>query len=65
MSQHPLTTRIMELVDADPRPLCRIAKLAGVNPALFFEWRNGKHTPRVVIVEAVLEVLGYELAVVR
>lgn len=65
MTVHPLTQQLLELLDSDRRPMYKIAELAGIDISSFSAWRKGDNMPRIVIMEAVLEVLGYELAVVK
>lgn len=62
--QHPLTVQLVELIYSDPRPLYRLAKASGIHVDTFATWRKNIN-PNVLMVEAILEVLGYELALER
>lgn len=58
---HPIIQQLFELIDADPRTYREISRLAGINHRALGTWKSGRNRPRLMMVEAVLNVLGYEL----
>ena len=59
---HPLVRRFYELAIEQKRFLGKIAKEAGVDPHTIGKWRHAM--PRVDNLQAVLNVMGYELVIV-
>ena len=60
---HPLTRQVLDLIEADPRTLRKIARRAGVDPDMFSSWKRDSHQPRLHMIEAVLGALGYKLEI--
>jgi len=61
---HPLARRFFELLEAEGVALTDIAQRAGLHHVTLSKWKRS-HAPTVVALEAALNVLGFELRIVR
>jgi hypothetical protein len=59
---HPLVKRFFELLDASEMLACELCLAAGVANSTVSNWR--RYSPQLASLEAVLNVLGYRLAIV-
>ena len=58
---HPLTRQMLDLVDADPRSLAQISRVAGVN----VDTLSSQRRTLLFTMEAILGAVGYKLEVIR
>ena len=61
---HPLAKRLFEIADSQHTALTDIAHRSGLGLATLVKWKY-RHAPTVAALQAALNVLGYELRVVR
>lgn len=64
MAIHPIVRWIWEQINSQRASQEDVAERAGVNSSTLRKWRDGVRSPRVVELEAVVNVLGYKLKVV-
>lgn len=61
---HPLARRFFQIAEAQSIAISDIADRSGLALATLVKWKY-RHAPTVAALEAALNVLGYELRVVR
>lgn len=61
---HPLVREFFELLAEEGVALTDVAQRAGVCAATLSKWKS-RHSPTVVALAAALNVIGFELAIVR
>jgi hypothetical protein len=61
---HPLARRFFEIAERQQVALTDVSERAGLCHATLVKWRY-RHAPLVPTLEAALNVLGYELRIVR
>jgi len=61
---HPLARKFFEIADAQRMAITDVAQRAGLSHATLVRWKT-LHSPTVPALEAALNVLGYELRIVR
>lgn len=63
-SAHPLVRRFFEILNEDMTVISEVAERAGLQPSCISNWRY-RRNPMLPNFEAALNVLGYELKIVR
>lgn len=63
-NHHPLVREAMEIVAAGTMADDEVTDRAGVGGRVLIHWRKGS-MPRVANLDAVLQVMGYRLKIVR
>lgn len=61
---HPLARRFFEIVERQRASLTDVSDRSGLGLATLVKWKY-RHAPTVTALEAALNVVGYELRVVR
>lgn len=56
---------LFDLIDTSGMGYREISKKAGVNLVTLSQWRHGTRAPNLQSLENVLEVLGYEIQIVK
>jgi len=64
INRNPLVVRLVELMNEQAVDTIDLCKAAGVSLTSIHAWRT-KSNPNITNLEAVLNVLGYTLAIVR
>lgn len=64
LNNDPLIKQLYDLVQSDKRTMGAIAKRAGVSKNAMTHWFL-RGNPRMVLLQSVLQALGYELQIVR
>jgi transcriptional regulator with XRE-family HTH domain len=62
---NPLTVRTRDLIERDGISPKDLAKRSGVDRRTVWSWTHEHRAPRIDMLEAVLNVLGYELTIRR
>lgn len=61
---HPLARQFFKIIDRQQVAVTDVAERAGLGLATLVKWKS-RHAPTVMALEAALNVVGYELRVVR
>lgn len=61
---HPVVRQFFDLLNDEHACMCEVAARAGVRRGTVGDWRN-RRMPRVDLIDAALNALGYRLAVVK
>ena len=64
INNNPLIKRLVDLMNETEIDSYEVCRQAGVSTASIHAWRTKSH-PNITNLEAVLNVLGYKLAIVR
>lgn len=64
MAVHPIVRWIWQQINDQRASQEDVAERAGINSSTLRKWRDGVRSPRVVELEAVVNVLGYRLKIV-
>ena len=64
-AKEPLVIEMMQLLDSQPVSDFHIGVHSGVAHQTISTWRNGHCNPRLDLMQAVLNSIGYELKIVR
>lgn len=65
MPKDPVLYAVFERIDTIGMTYTRVEDRAGVNRGQLYRWRREIVRPRLDLIEAVMEVVGLRLAVVR
>lgn len=64
MAVHPIVRWVWTQINAQRASQEDVAMRAGISSSALRKWRDGVRSPRIVELEAVVNVLGYKLKVV-